>query len=210
MQDLPRNFHSFEYGSGKAPSRAVLFPGYTLLPFIRDPLGFDIVNPKTAIMRTLLLLLAGYLGQFVMPHAPPEDFALLACFALAYLALSLVRFFRRWRGQGRGEDIHTAEAGYSFLARMLPLPVAITEILILPALIALMGSELWDSGNCELGGWLMLAALSLSLMGWWEYRRRWSQHRALTDDVLRAESYSERMQARESRARSAGRGRRNA
>jgi hypothetical protein len=38
-------------------------------------------------------------------------------------------------------------------------------------------------------------------MGWWEYRRRWSQHRALTDDVLRAESYGERMQARERRGR---------
>lgn len=201
MQRLPRNFHSFEYGSGKAPGRPVLFPAYTLLPFLRDPLGYDILKPTTAIARTLLLLLIGYLAQFVVPQAEPDDFTLLAWFALAYLALTLVRFFRRWRGQGRGEDIHTAEAGYSFLARLLPLPVALTEILILPALIALLGDELWDSGECELGGWLMLAGASLCRMGHWEYRRRWSQARALTDDVLRAESYGERMQARERRAR---------
>lgn len=201
MQDFPRNFHSFEYGSGKAPGRLVLFPAYTLLPFIRDPLGYAILKPHTAIARTLLLLLAGYLAQFVMPQPEPDDFTLLACFALTYLALSLVRFFRRWRGQGRSEDIHTAEAGYSFLARMLPLPPALTEILVLPALIALLGSELWDDGDPELGGWLMIAGASLCLMGLWEFRRRWSQHRALTDDVLRAESYGERMQARERRAR---------
>ena len=86
------------------------------------------------------------------------------------------------------------------MARTLPLPPAMTEIFILPALIALFGWEFWDSGvSYELGLWLMLAALSLAIMGEWEYHRRWSQHRAMTDDVLRAQSYGDRMQARERR-----------
>lgn len=201
MRGFPGNFHSFEYGGGKAPNRWLLAPAYTLLPLIRAPLGYDLVKPLPAIARALLVLGGGFAGQYALARPEPEDFPLLAGFALACLAAALLRFLRRWAGQGR-EDIHTGEAGYSFLARLLPVPACLTEILILPALIAYAGWVLWDSGaSCALGVWLMLAGSSLSLMGQWEHRRHWSQARAMSDDALRAQSYGAQMQARERRAR---------
>jgi uncharacterized membrane protein YhaH (DUF805 family) len=190
---LPRNFHSHEYGGVVAPLHWLLLPAYTVLPFIRSPLGMQLVHPRnTVVIRVVALIFlpliieAVYVG-FTQARLPENMGHIpLIYFALAYLAVTLVLFARRWHGQRHGEELHSGEAGYSWLAWYSTLPVALCEQLIVPLAVGALGYVVAHTFSVELGWWLMAAGVSLFIMARWEYRRIWSQHQATVDDIVRA------------------------
>ena len=124
---------------------------------------------------------------------PGSGFPYLSLFALTYLVLSLAIFARRWWGQRHGEEIHSSEAGYSWLARYSHLPVPVCELAIVPFAVFALGYVLAHTVTLELGWWLMACGASLCLMALWEHRRVWSQHRATVDDVVRAKVFEARV-----------------
>jgi hypothetical protein len=208
-RDLPRNFHSDEYGGVSAPLPWVLLPAYTVLPFLRSPIGLQLVHPWTVIRRTLGLILAAWLlGTFLPAFTPPaqrKDMGetLLVGFTLAYLMVALVIFARRWQGQRKGEEMHSGEAGYSWLVQRTKLPVFLSEQVIVPLAIGALGYLLAHTISVELGWWLMAAGVSLFIMARWESRRVWSQHQATVDDLIRAKTYEDRMERHETQTGSA-------
>ena len=198
-RDLPPNFHSHEYGGTDAPAPILLMPAYTVLPFIRSPLGYEIVHIMPAIRRTLGLIILPVIAEFLWVGFTnkrlPENMGhgYLVDFALAYLVADIVIFGRRWMGQRKGEKLHSAEAGYSWLAWYTPLPVALCELVAAPGALLLIGEVFHRTVSIELGWWFRFAGASLFLMGWWEHRRIWSQHRATTDDLVRAKAFDARV-----------------
>jgi hypothetical protein len=202
-RSLPRNFHSHEYGGVIAPPAWVLIPAYSLLPFIRHPLGLYIVHPRVVVIRVVALIFLPliievfYVG-FTQARLPENMGHIpLIYFAVAYLAVSMVVFARRWQGQRRGEELHSGEAGYSWLAWHTSLPVGLCEQLIVPLAVGLLGYLIAHTFSIELGWWLMATGVSLFIMARWEYHRLWSQHQATVDDLVRAKTYEERMSSHE-------------
>ena len=174
-------------------------PAYTVLPFIRSPLGYEIVRILPALRRTLGLIVLPVIAEALwvgLTHAQlPANMGhvYLSDFALAYLVADLIIFARRWSGQRSGEKLHSAEAGYSWLAWYTTLPVVTCELVAAPGALLLLGEVFHRTVSIELGWWLRLAAASLLLMGWWEHRRVWSQQRATTDDLVRAKAFDARV-----------------
>ncbi len=206
-RNLPRNFHSDEYGGVSAPMPWVLLPAYTVLPFLRSPVGLQLVHPWTAIRRTLgLIVLPVIVIGIVNAFRPPQrhfdtGHIWLSLFALSYLAVALITFVRRWRGQRRGEEMHSGEAGYSWLVQRTALPVALCEQVIVPPAVGALGYLIARTFSFELGWWLVAASVSLFIMARWESRRLWSQHQAVVDDLIRAKTYEDRMERHEAGAR---------
>ena len=198
-RDLPPNFHSHEYGGTEAPAPFLLMPAYTVLPFIRSPLGYEIVRILPALRRTLGLIVLPVIAEalwvgFTHAQLPANmGHVYLSDFALAYLVADFIIFARRWSGQRSGEKLHSAEAGYSWLAWYTTLPVVTCELVAAPGALLLLGEVFHRTVSIELGWWLRLAAASLLLMGWWEHRRVWSQQRATTDDLVRAKAFDARV-----------------
>jgi len=207
MRTLPPNFHSHEHGGVDAPPRILLKPAYTVLPFIRAPLGYHVVHPYQAIVMALgLSILPPFLAIFYvgftrvqMPDNVGHEYMIY--FAILYLVLSLLRF--AWRVLGPRKNIHSAEAGYSWLARLTPLPVWLCEIVLVPAAVGYVGYLIRESFSAELGWWLLICAMSLMLMAVWEAKRRASQRRATVDDIIRAETFEARVSGQEARAKPA-------
>jgi hypothetical protein len=98
---------------------------------------------------------------------------------------------RRWIGVWRSEAIHGAELGHSWLAPLLPVPPAVTETVIVPLLVTLIGYGLIKTVSVALGFWLMLCGISLALLSLWEYRRRRAWHRMYLDDTISARAQDE-------------------
>ncbi len=204
-RDLPRNFHSDEYGGIYAPAPILLLPAYTMLPFIRSPLGIQLVNPWTALRRFLGLTILPLIAEFLwvgftnkrlpgnMGHIP------LIYFALTYMVFAFGIFARRWYGQRHGEEVHSGEAGYSWLVKLTALPIGLCEQVVVPLAVGFIGYLIDHTFSVELGWWLMAAGLSLFIMARWEYRRLWSQHQATVDDLIRAKTYEERLSGHESK-----------
>jgi len=195
---LPPNLHSHEYGGIPAPPRFVFLPAYTVLPLLRAPLGYDIVRVLPAMRRALGLIVVPLVIEAIWVgfggHLPDNmGHTYLAGFALVYFAATLVFFGRRWYGQQKGEELHSGEAGYSWLARYSTLPVPLCELLIVPLAVLAIGYALVHSVSIELGWWLIVSGFSLCLMGLWEHRRTWSQRRATVDDLVRAKVFEARV-----------------
>jgi hypothetical protein len=177
-----------------------MLPAYTVLPFLRGPLGYEIVQPFRAIRHALQLIILPVLVEalwvaFNPQRTPPVTrYPYLSIFALTYLAVTLILFARRWWGQRKGEEVHSAETGYSWLAWYTRLPVPLCELIIVPGALFGLGYALDHGGvSMELGWWLMACSASLFLMGLWEFRRAWSQRRATTDDMVRAKAFEARV-----------------
>jgi hypothetical protein len=204
QRDLPRNFHSDEYGGVYAPGPLLLLPAYTLLPFIRSPVGIQLVNPAKVIRRVVGLIVLPFIAEvlwvgFTQKRLPDSmGHISLVAFALAYLIASLVVFARRWYGQHHGAELHSGEAGYSWLVWRTTVPVGACEQVIVPLIAGVLGYAIAHTFSIELGWWLMAAGVSLLIMARWEYRRVWSQHQATVDDLIRAKSYEDRMTRHES------------
>ena len=195
---LPPNLHSHEYGGIQAPPHLMLLPAYTVLPFLRAPLGYDLVRPGMAVIRTGALIILPAIVEFMWVGITKRPIVssrvpYLSLFALAYLVLSVIVFARRWLGQRRGEELHSGEAGHSWLARYTRLPIPLCELIITPMLVAGAGYLMAGNVSNELGWWLEAAGASLFVMALWEYRRTWSQRRATMDDVVRAKAFEARV-----------------
>jgi uncharacterized membrane protein len=204
-RNLPRNHHGADPSGVVAPLPIFLLPAYTVLPFIRSPLGIGLVNPWNVIRRTLGLIilvpiLEAILDIFVPSRASRDmGHVWLSIFALSYLVVSLVILARRWQGQRNGEEVHSAETGYSWLALRTKLPVGICEQLIVPLAIGILGYLIDHTFSVELGWWLMAAGVSLFILARWESRSFWAQHQGTVDDLIHAKSFEKRMERHETK-----------
>jgi hypothetical protein len=192
-----------EHGGLLPPAWYVLAPAYTLLPFIRTPLGWHVVHPASTITAALALAFAPFLiwfvlAAFVSGPIPDMGHEAMMVFAGVYFALGVVIWIRRWRGQGCGAEVHSAEAGYSWLAWYSPawFPVPLIEIVIVPLLVFGLACGLLFL-SFELWFWFTAAALSLLMMAQWEWRHRLAQARARIDDTVRAGVYEEQLDRHE-------------
>ena len=184
---LPANYHSLEYGGIAAPIPLLVWPAYMALPFLRTPLGYRLLTPWQVAwygggLLCLQIMIDGWLFQGVTgPY--------LRVFIELYPIVALARWFPRWRYQGQAGEPHTMEAGHSWLAWYAPLPVWLTEIFIVPAVVGGAGWEIATEIDAELGFWLMMIGASLFWMATWEYRRSAALRRAIADDLVRADTY---------------------
>jgi hypothetical protein len=198
-RDLPHNIHAHELGSGHAPPGWMFMPGYIVLPLVREPLGYEIVHPLRAAGQRVIVAALGFLVFITYPPAVtgPEWF-------YGYLGVSFVAaciaFTRRAIGQRRGEQIHTAECGWSYLARFTSLPVWLCEQVLVPLGIAALGYFTAQTVSFLLGWFWVLTGASLALMGHWESARRRAQMRTTVDDLLRAQAFGERLADQEQQA----------
>lgn len=195
MRKLPANIHSQEHGGVLPPAWFVLAPAYTVLPFLRGPLGWHVVHPARTIaaalgLAFLPLLIEFFLVAFINEPMPPMGHEPMMVFAGVYFLMCIGVWIRRWRGQGRGAQVHSAEAGYSWLAWWSPrwFPVPLIEIVVVPFLVFALAWVLL-SVSFELWFWFTFASLSLLIMAQWEWRHRLAQARARIDDTVRAGVY---------------------
>jgi hypothetical protein len=208
MRQLPRQIHSVDHHDAAPPPHlAVLFPARTVLPFLRTPLGYNIVHPGFAIPAALALIFlplvfwALYVG--VTRHQAPQNLGHipLIVFAIASMAASCVVFARRAIGQHHGIEIHTSEAGYSHLTWRTELPVPLCEQILVPAALMLVGWAIAHTFSFELGWWLVICGVSYLVMARWEYTRCLAQTRSTVDDMIRAQTFEDRLTRHEQQAR---------
>jgi hypothetical protein len=197
MRHLPRNYHTHEHGTKPPPPGWMLFPALTVLPFLRGPLGYEMVHPRPGIVRALkLIVLPACIWWVFHPfiHFPANlGHMWMMRFAAAGFVLSLVVFLWRAFGPSRGEEVHTAEAGYSWLSLYTDIPMPLCELVIVPGLLAVTGYALTQTISFELGWWLILSGASYLVMAAWEYRRRMAQQRATIDDKIRAQMFGDQL-----------------
>jgi hypothetical protein len=217
VAERPPNIHQHGHGGIKPPAWPLLIFDYSLLPVIRWPLGYDIVHPKRSLVWALLMVFGGFALCMVSPQATIGArwyFGFVAC---AFI-LALVRFAKRALGQKRGEEIHTQEAGYSVITRILFfLPAALTEQMLTPAALAYVGwvmahaplvywgewhgRSYYQPVSVMLGWWLFISAFSYLLMARWEYSTRWSQQRQVVNRMKEAKIFGDRLNMHEEAAR---------
>src|SRR5271154_6805519 len=113
MRRLPPNYHSLEYGGVPPPTPIWLWPGYMMLPFIRAPLGYQMISP----IRIAWFAFGLYCCQFLADRwwNDGETSVYLQTFNVFYVIVAFARWLPRWEHQGRYGEPHTTEAGYSWL-----------------------------------------------------------------------------------------------
>jgi hypothetical protein len=195
LRQLPANYHGIEYGGITPPSEVLLWPAYSALPFLRQPLGYEIVNPLKALLRAAQILIPWTIID-LWSGRPPNEWL----FKYFLVSMMLTAAFWLWRFilQGRPGQPHTTEAGYSWLTWILPVPPWLMEIFAVPGAIGWVGWTVWTGNgryDQEFGLWLMFVGASLAIMAIWEYRRFAAQQRAINDDMVRAGVYSARVDA---------------
>jgi hypothetical protein len=201
MKKVP-NLHSYEHGGVPAPPPIFVSPAVGLLPLMRWPLGYETLSPFKAAKRFLILFLVPPVGWTVLEllhHFPPENEnrQYFYIYALASFVMTLLRFMQRAIGQHTGEEIHTAEAGYSLVAHVLPLSPAVTEQFIVPSLLGWGGWQVAQVYSADLGYWLMVCAASYFILANYEIRNRWAQRRAPVDDKIRAQAFADNVDRHE-------------
>jgi hypothetical protein len=118
MRSLDPNIHEHQHGSVPPLPQWLIMSAMTLLSLIRWRLGYDIVHPAKTLPRALLLAIFGFLLTVFSARARIGADWFFGFVALSFAA-SLVTFCKRAIGQRRGEEIHTEEAGYSFITSCL-------------------------------------------------------------------------------------------
>jgi len=200
-RELPPNF--YEHGGPPAPWWPLLWPAAMILPFVRAPLGYEMVYPKERIKWTLALfffppILVGLYEAFSRHVVQnPGLIYLTLYFAPASFLLSLVIFARRCWGQRKSEQVHTASAGYSWLTWYTNLPMPLSEQILTPLIVLLAGYAIAHTFSVALGWWLILSALSLFILARYEHRRFWHHRRTPVDDAIHAQVYEDRMKRQE-------------
>jgi hypothetical protein len=193
----PPNFHGFEHGGVAQPRFTLLAPALAMLPLIRFPLGYATLSPLTAFKRGVVFLIIPPVFWFLwgmLTHAGPppnEGRNLYDLYVVVAFVMTVLRFLMRAVGQQRGEEIHTAEAGYSPLTWLLPMPVAFIEQLVMPGLLGWLGWWMLHTACFDLGCWLFACAASYLLVANWEGRNLASRKRAPVDDKIRAQAFSD-------------------
>ncbi len=203
MRDLYPNFHSPEHGHGAVhvPPWWMLTPAYTVLPFIRYPLGYDIVKPQFTVVPALGLVFFSYVLGALLPLAGP-GFLWLPAFAVTSFLLSTAIFIKRFRGILR-ENIHSADAAYSFLTNLTTLPPFLCELFLVPAALAALGLLIANTFSFLLGGYLVVSAGSYIIMARWEESNHRRADIEVGNDLLRAAIFGKRMTRREKTERQA-------
>ena len=205
MRKLPPNFHSYEHGSIAAPRWTLLAPAQALLPLIRWPLGYETLSPWVALKRAAAFAAIPpgfWFLMSLMNHAPPanEGPEYFDAFIAGTFLVTLLRFGRRAAGQHKGEEIHTAEAGYSAVTWLLRFPMQSAEQLVVPGLIGWGGWEIAETVSVDLGYWLMACAVSYLILANWEVRNVAARKRAPVDDKIRAQAFSNQFDEHEEKA----------
>jgi hypothetical protein len=201
---LPLNIHSSEYGGiHPLPFWFLYTPAYTVICFLRAPLGYEMCRPIDAIRHGVVLIFSSELlsALWVSAHARPlpdsVGLRFIWYFTAAHFVISCVIFARRSWGQRHGEQVHTCSAGHFFLTRHTRLPVFLSEVVIMPGGVFVLGYWIYHYASIALGAWLICASISLLLMSAWETARYWSQIRATADDFIWANDYEERTRTHE-------------
>ena len=211
MARLPPNFHSYQHGNLSYPSTTLIGPAMGMLPLTRWPLGYQTLSPVQAIAHAfppLILPLLFWLGWRLTGREVPanEGPQFLWYYIAAAFGAAVLRFLMRALGQYRGDDIHQTETGYSLVAHVLPLPLFFTEQLMMPALLGWAGWKAAHMFSVDLGGWLMVCAVSYFWVANWECRNRLAQRRALVDDQAHASLFAINLDQHEQKAVRRGRG----
>lgn len=207
MRKLPRNFFGHQHGMGARPGWPLVLPAEMVLPLLRYPLGYKMVQPGTALVRALGLIALPAIGWWLYVaftnNPPPANIGQLwLCgFAVLSFLATLAVFLKRLWGLCRGENIHQEEAGYSWLAWHTALPVPLTEQLIVPGALAVSGWILAHTVSFDLGWWLILSGASLAFLGNWEMRRQWAAMRTVTDGMISAQTSGWRVEQHDQQTR---------
>ena len=114
-----------------------LFIAFTLLPFLRRPIGKEIVRPGSTIVVAGALIFLPPIAEAIWfgiqnRPVPAWGHLELSIFALAYLVAAFWIWIKRWRGLSRGEEVHSMETGESWLVSRLPVHPEITEQFVMP------------------------------------------------------------------------------
>jgi hypothetical protein len=75
----------------------------------------------------------------------------------------------------------------------MSLPVALSEQVLTPAAVFLLGYAVKLSFSTALGWWLMACGISLFILARFEYRRFWHNQRIVTDAMLHGKRDEERI-----------------
>ncbi len=194
MRELRENFHTHDHGTAHMPPSWMLFPAYTVLPFLRRPLGYAIIYPWHFLVS---LGMVAFVGFMLVPFIPAAALGplWLTWFACASFALSCVIFAARLIGRRRGERLHTHNAGYSHLTLETKLPVWLCEQVLIPLLLGGVGWILAHRLSYELGWWLILCGFSYCLMSNWEGHKRAALDRQIINDMARGQVFGDRVDA---------------
>jgi hypothetical protein len=206
---LVRNYHRDDgHGMVPPPDRRLLDPAYSVLPWVRWPVGYDHAAPISAICRVVLLTILPQVGWFLWcgftgtPWPKNTGQWYLIYFASFCAVASCAVWALRLFGVGRGVEINSAEAGWSRILWYVPfLPPWLCEIVIVPALFIFAGWQCYSTFSRNLGAWLVLCGLSLALMAQWELRRRIRADLTVIDLRTQGETSGWRMERQERRAR---------
>jgi hypothetical protein len=139
------------------------FAALTVMPWLRDDIGYRLLNPVHILCMNGSLAL---LGLYMQPIHPDQRPALLTFFAVCTLILSIAQRAKRARAMKRGVHQHTYYIGTSmFDFRWLPESYRRNRIAarvfdppacILAGLFCLQGSKM-------LGGWLIICGFTLRI-----------------------------------------------
>ena len=137
---LPPNFHSVEHGGRHAPTLAAYgtgpgaVPGFSLATRIRNAFSCACLQAQRVSAASADPSSGRCISGLALRRLPlKRGRAFFYDYAAATFVMTLLRFAQRSVGQHRGEEIHTAEAGYSLLTHLLPVSPAFTEQLLTPA-----------------------------------------------------------------------------
>lgn len=199
MRELPPNIHMREHGGKPPPMGIFLIPALVALPLVRWPLGYETAQPARAFLIRIVVVGVAFLVSRFIPQAQPGWELLAAYVALSFVVVC-VMFTQRAIGQRHGEEIHTTEAGWSYLAWRSQWPVWACEQVIVPLGVAAAGYVVAQSVSWELGWWLVLTGASLAILARWESAKRWALTRTTVDTMLQAQMFGHRVEQHEQRA----------
>jgi hypothetical protein len=218
MARLPPNLHATEPGAPLAPRAAWTAPAMGVRALTGFPLGYATLSPFKAALRSAVIVLIPFIFWFLWGlltrQAPPanEGRAFLIDYAVLAFGMTLLRFIARAIGQNFGQEVHSAETGYSLVTHILFfLPAALTEQFIVPGLLGWAGWQISHSLSFDLGVWLMISAVSYFILANYEMRGRAARRRAPVDDKIRAglfvtdvDTHEEKVKVRQRRQKGRG------
>jgi len=187
------NAHLHQYaGDMPAPSLVFLCAfSVIILPFVRYPLGRQILRPGHAIPRTAVMLTLPLMLDVIpaIHRIPAYRFGYwhLVVFALLSLGLYLTRYL--WCIFGNeSSNVHSTECGYSFLVYTTSWPIFLTEMIMMPGAFVAAGYVIAQSMSLALGWWIMASGASLCLLAAYEAARRYEARRGAADGMIQAQT----------------------
>jgi hypothetical protein len=170
------------------------FPALTVMPWLRDDIGYRLLNPFHILCMNGVLAL---LGLYMQPIHPDERPALLTFFAVGAIILGLHQRGKRAREMKRGVFQHTYYIGTSnFAFRWHPESYRRNRIAaryfdplacILAGLFCLQGSKM-------LGGWLIICGFALRVFEDAVRRERIKNDLDILDGLITSDHQAEKVE----------------